>query len=438
MKLKKIVGAVLLATAPVAAFATNGMNLEGYGPVATAMGGASMAYDNGAAAMMNNPATLGLMGEGSGIGVALGFLGPDVKVAANGMNANSGGDAYYMPAVGYVTKSGKLTYGIGVYSQGGMGTEYKSSDMLMSAGMNVDPRSEVGVGRVIVPLAFNVNDKFTVGGSIDWVWATMDLRMVTSQTGFMGMMTGGNFNPGAAAPGGYYALSFSDTNDFSGAAKGTGWAGKLGFVYKITPALSVGATYHSKTSLGDLETGTGGAQVIGAATSTGKIIVRDFQWPETYGVGLAYTVNDQWMVAADYKRINWSSVMKNFRMTYQNSDGTYADFSMPQDWKDQDVFEIGASYKYNDALTLRFGGNFANNPVPDTYVNPLFPAIIKNHYTAGASYMISKQSSVDFALSYAPEVSVTGTGAAMSSGGNNGMVIKHSQTNWQIQYGYRW
>ncbi|HTY04146.1 MAG TPA: aromatic hydrocarbon degradation protein, partial [Rhodocyclaceae bacterium] len=71
MTLKKI--AALLSAAGIVspAFATNGMDLEGYGAVATAMGGASMAYDNGAGAMMNNPATLGLMGQGSGIGVAL-------------------------------------------------------------------------------------------------------------------------------------------------------------------------------------------------------------------------------------------------------------------------------------------------------------------------------------------------------------------------------
>jgi hypothetical protein len=47
--------------APSLALATNGMIMEGYGPVATGMGGAAMAYDNGTAAMANNPATLGLM-----------------------------------------------------------------------------------------------------------------------------------------------------------------------------------------------------------------------------------------------------------------------------------------------------------------------------------------------------------------------------------------
>ena len=48
--------AAILPVLPVTATATNGMNMEGYGPIATGMGGASYAYDNGTAAMMNNPA----------------------------------------------------------------------------------------------------------------------------------------------------------------------------------------------------------------------------------------------------------------------------------------------------------------------------------------------------------------------------------------------
>src|SRR5690606_21581711 len=66
---------------PLAGHATNGMNLEGYGPIATGMGGASMAYDNGTAAVMNNPATLGLMEEGNRLDFALGALRPDVSVS---------------------------------------------------------------------------------------------------------------------------------------------------------------------------------------------------------------------------------------------------------------------------------------------------------------------------------------------------------------------
>ncbi len=86
MKLKKI-AALLAAAGPMVvaapAFATNGMNMEGYGPIATGMGGASMAYDNGTAGLINNPATLGLMKSGTTrLDVAIGGLHPDVGVAS--------------------------------------------------------------------------------------------------------------------------------------------------------------------------------------------------------------------------------------------------------------------------------------------------------------------------------------------------------------------
>lgn len=460
MTLKKI--AALLAITGIAspAFATNGMNLEGYGPIAIGMGGASMAFDNGAGAMMNNPATLGMMGQGRAVGIALGFLGPDVNssVPAYGLTAPSGGDSYYMPAVGYLQKNGSLTFGVGVYSQGGMGTEYTSGSFLaMGTGDKV--RSEVGVGRVIVPLAYNVNDSLTIGGSVDWVWATMDIKMAASLADFNAMATGMSAGMQGAMGGlvGFgantFRLDFSDNNDFSGAAFGSGFAGKLGMTYKVSPAMVIGATYHTKTSLGDMETGDAGATfsafnngtALGAPVG-GKITIHNFQWPETYGIGAAYQATDKLMIAADYKRLNWSKVMKDFKMTYSTANlGTgqteSADFTISQNWDDQDIFMIGAAYRLNDALTLRVGGNFANNPIPDNRVHPLFPAIVKDHYTAGVGYMLNKQSGLDFSVAYAPEVAVTGTQATGTQGsgvgGNQGVKITHSQLSWQVQYGLR-
>jgi long-chain fatty acid transport protein len=69
---------IMLSVAP-STLATNGMNLEGYGPIANGMGGAAFAYDNGTAAVINNPATLSLMRQGWRLDLALGMLGPDVN-----------------------------------------------------------------------------------------------------------------------------------------------------------------------------------------------------------------------------------------------------------------------------------------------------------------------------------------------------------------------
>jgi long-chain fatty acid transport protein len=166
-------------------YATNGMNLEGYGPMATGMGGASMAYDNGSAAMMNNPATLGLMPQGDRLDVALGFLGPHVKSTNDptGESSTSSGNAYYMPAIGWVWKNGPLSSGVGVFSQGGMGAEY-SADSFLAWGSNEKVRSELGVGRVLIPVAYNVTKDFSIGGSLDFVWASLDLKMALNGAQF--------------------------------------------------------------------------------------------------------------------------------------------------------------------------------------------------------------------------------------------------------------
>ena len=480
MKLKKIAALLAVAGMSTPAFATNGMNMEGYGPVATGMGGASYAYDNGTAGMINNPATLGFMKSGtSRLDVAVGGLHPDVVSKMTGMpNAVSGGDAYYMPAVGYVRKDGKLAYGIGMMAQGGMGTEYgsnsflsgyQSAGYLLSGGLagsqgasGAANRSELGIGRLMFPLAYDVSDAFKVGGSIDYLWGGLDLQMVMPGAMFA-QFTG--FGGASASPLGTASGSMvtalggfglADVNwaqfDFSEGGnkmkqrlKTDGWAGNIGFTWKAAPNLTVGGVYHAKTSLGDME-GNGAINMsvdMGAGavpmSVTGKLKVVNFQWPETYGIGLAYQVNDQLMVAADYKRIGWKSVMKNFNMQFTASgnagmlaglNGTVMNATLYQNWKDQNVFMIGAAYKYNPALTLRAGLNLANNPIPNAYMNPLFPATIKNTLTLGFGYQFSPVSSFDFSLTHAPETSATNN--------NMGVTTTHAQSNnWQAMYSHR-
>jgi long-chain fatty acid transport protein len=48
-------------------------------------------------------------------------------------------------------------------------------------------------------------------------------------------------------------------------------------------------------------------------------------------------------------------------------------------------------------------------------VSDLWPAIVENPYTAGFGYAFNKQSEFSLGLSYAPEVSVTGTGPVMTA-----------------------
>lgn len=483
MKIKKIAALLAIAGISTSAFATNGMNMEGYGPVATGMGGASYAYDNGTAGMINNPATLGLMKSGTArFDIAIGGLHPNVNSSMSTpmgtFKAGSDGDAYYMPAAGYIRKTEKFTYGIGMMAQGGMGTEYGKSSFLsgsqsmmtgaMGPSSGQENRSELGIGRLMFPLAFDVTDTFKIGGTIDYLWGGLDLQMSMTGAQFAQIMNGtsnmASMSPTSTLPlamGPMMAMPGFDVNwaqfDFSEGdnkmkqrLKTNGWAGNIGFLWQATPQLSIGGVYHAKTSLKDMS-GKGAMKMgvpagmtpdgSGIMSVAGTLKVVDFQWPETFGIGLAYQVNDQLMLAADYKRIGWADTMKNFKMSFVADSGAMntamgmagrsIGLTMPQKWDDQNVVMIGGSYKYSDALTLRAGVNLADNPVPNKYVFYLFPATIKNHYTLGFGYKFNPASSIDFSYSYAPEVSTTNSFST-------GIKTTHGQSNnWQFMYSHR-
>jgi len=481
---------ILAMMAPIGANATNGMNLEGYGPIATAMGGASMAYDNGTAAVINNPATLALASDGRRADLALGLLGPNVNSSAMGQTWASDGDYYYMPAFGWASTGNDTTWGVAVFAQGGMGTEYSPGPgsafaaQQMSTGntatglgtadsgtittaANLKERSEVGVGRLMFPVARQINDKLNIGATVDFVWASLDLKMVMPGARMMQMISGGLIDGSmvgalnTAMTGGqlddvYYGyFDFSNNSDYTGKASATGYAGKLGLTYRVNERLTLGAAYHSKTDIADLDGNATVTMVVNADTGylgggansgtytdaafplQGTIKIRNFQWPETYGAGLAYQATPKVLLVADIKRIRWSDVMENFRMTFTaNNAATNGAFkgltmnaTLPQNWNDQTVIQIGVNYQADDKWTLRGGYNGASNPVPDSTVHYLFPAIVEKHYTAGAGYRIDDANAMNFSLTFTPETRVTSA---------DGIDITHSQSNWQLMYSHHY
>ena len=371
------------------AWATNGMILEGYGPVALGMGGAATALDNGTAAMMNNPATLQMGADGKRFDLAIGVLGPKVSTTIPTYpTANSGGTSYVMPAFGWLQKAGNMTYGVGMFGQGGMGTEYAVNSAL-AMGSGSDVRSELSVGRVLFPVAMKVNDKLNVGATLDFAWSNLDMKMAARGQDLGAMVNGmpsGNLAMALPqlAQATWARIDFSNTNDFSGAAKASGWTGKLGMTYQASPDLTLGASYHLKTNQGDMKTSATGASMsaFGGFTDQGQIKVLNFQMPATIAIGMAFNANPALTVAADVKRVEWSKVMKQFSMSYTSAGmGGSVNFAMPQNWNDQTVVSVGAAYRVNEVLTVRGGLNLASNPIPKEMTNPLFPAIVEDHMT---------------------------------------------------------
>jgi len=137
--------------------------------------------------------------------------------------------------------------------------------------------------------------------------------------------------------------------------------------------------------------------------------------------------------------------MQNFRMVF-TADAAQAnplaggfagldlDATLYQRWDNQTVYQLGGAYQIDKQLTLRAGFNHADNPVPNSYLNALFPAIVEDHLTAGFGYGFNDKQSIDFSLQHALEVSNTNPG--------NGTTIpavtsRHSQTSFQFIYSHR-
>lgn len=471
-------------TASGSAYATNGMSMEAYGARAGGMGGAAMGYDSGNSAVMNNPATLSLMKENSSrFGAGLTILQPDVESEAMGgmVSTESAGDSYLMPSISFIKNSGRFTYGAAVLAQGGMGTEYgeatpmsQGGTDLFSGGMSMmgnmvdlsgrEIRSEVGFGRAMAPLAVKVNDKLSVAAQLDLVWVGMDIQMDVDGATFADMAFDTNPNTDFGTASGsmvdgfqqaqgmgmiddvhWARFDFSNNNDFTGEAFDYGFGGKLGFHYKVNDKFSFGAAYHTETQIGDLEAGDATVSFDGEGMAfgggpvdvKGEIEVLDFQWPATFGIGMAYNVNDKFMLAADIKQLMWNDVLEDFKVKFtadaDQSNPVAAQFanselnaSFKQDWDDQTVYSIGGQYKVTPKLALRLGVNIADNPVPDTFLNPLFPAIVEEHYMGGIGYAFSQASQIGVAFSYAPEVEQTNS--------QNGVKSTHSQTTWRMNY----
>jgi long-chain fatty acid transport protein len=254
---------------------------------------------------------------------------------------------------------------------------------------------------------------------------------------------------GGAAAGINFAYFNADrgTDKFSQQLTTSGFAPNFGFAWQATPALSIGAAYHGKTTLSDFS-GSGsmtvdfnGGVAGGRNTGTfnGQFRVINLQWPSSASLGVAYQATDKLMLAADVKNINWSQTFQQIHIRFTTGAGIL-DMGLNQNFKDQNIAQLGMAYKVTDALTLRAGASLTDNPVPAGNMFYLFPATIANTYTMGAGYALSKYSSVDFSLSIAPSVSVTnpGVGAAAAGTGLTGLpstTSTHSQSNnWQLMF----
>jgi long-chain fatty acid transport protein len=421
MKLRGVAAALAVSgiVTSGAAFATDGYFSHGYGMKAKGMGGASTAVAQDAFGGANNPATMAFAGNQFAIGVD--WFSPHRSAertggAAFGLDGSvtSGSTNFFIPEFGlnYMVRP-DLAIGLTVYGNGGMNTNYAGGQLpspgacgpgVPPAGFNPAPgpynllcgNGSLGVDLSQLIVAPTLAWKFLEGHSIGIapLFAYQRFKAEGLQA-FAGLST--TFNPGTGA-------NPSLTNN--GYDSSSGWGVRVGYYGNLTKQVQIGASYSTKISMGNLD------KYSGLFAESGG-----FDIPSNWSLGVAFRPTQDWLLALDYMRINYSdipSVHNPSSLILQCAGGNASTcLGGPNGagfgWQSVNVFKLGAQYVVNQEWTVRAGYNYTQNPIQpqDVTFNILAPGVVQNHLTLGATWT-DKQNEVTGAFMYAFDNSVTG------------------------------
>jgi long-chain fatty acid transport protein len=413
---------LLALIASTNAFATDGYFAHGYGVKSQGMGGVGIALPQDALAAAINPAGLSLVGDRIDVGATWFRPQRETEITGNlgGAAVNGTYDAndtenFIIPEFGYnrvITPD--VTLGVSVYGNGGMNTDYeKAIPLLGSTPAGIDL-----IQLFIAPTAtWKITPSNTVGVAVNLAYQRFEAKGLQ------------NFDNA-----GYSKYPAKVTNNGHDSSYGAGV--HIGWIGQVSDAVTLGATYQSKTYMSKFD------QYKGLFAEGG-----DFDIPASYGVGIAVKATPALTVAADVQRIEYSDVDSvgnsiNNLLLKGNQLGSNKGPGFA--WRDVTAVKVGASYAFNESLTVRAGYNHSSQPIrkSETLFNILAPGVVQDHVTLGATYVLPNNSELSFSYMHAFEEKVRGNGSippgAPPAGFGGGEAnLKMYQDSLGIAYGWQ-
>lgn len=392
---KVLIILAFILTLSSSAFATNGTNLIGIGPIARSMGGVGIAAPQDAiSAVFANPAAMcfGPYCPSSEFNFSgtLFMPSPEGKVTEAGSvtQADSDDKVYMIPAIGISApiSSGPRAwrFGLAAYGVSGLGVDYRDTNL--DQGRPGD-YTHLQIMKFSPAIAFQPNNQISLGLAPHINYSTVDLE------------SGNSFNYGFGA--------------------------QIGAIYKPIDSLALGVTYISGLKV-DHENVTFDPLTYSRADL-------ELESPQQLGFGVAFHLMDgQLLLEADAKWLNWA-----------DAEG-YEDF----DWDDQWVFAVGAQFAATPNLFLRAGYNYGENPVKEHNSfadHPLvygferlriigFPAIVESHLTLGIGYQFSPRFSLDLGYVHAFEETISESGTS----GGQPVTFESTLSEDSLDFGLTW
>ncbi len=386
-----IIGIAAVMTLPTLA-AANGLNLNGLGTRAQAMGGAYVSLANDFSAVFWNPA--GAAGFRKDM---FGFYALDLMPRATyfvdqtripeeppTVDAKTP-TAHYLGFLGayYKPIGSKVVVGLGISTPSGLGTKWDGQDFVrLSGGTAFDWSSKIGVFSVSPLVAVKLSDWLSVGATLNVNLGTFNLKM-----------PGGSADLGeGTVPLGQYEEQMT----------GWGFGATFGVMAKPADSFAIGLTVRTPST----------ASFKGAANLSylsmydlpgSSELRRKITWPLWIAGGLSFRPFERLLLSAD---VHWTQWSKLDRITTDYLDGVWATLMAAGhkdvqvlDWKDATQIRFGAEYMLNTTTTLRAGYYNDPAPGPDPTINVLLPTYTYNALSVGLGKTLGDLQ-LDFGLEY--------------------------------------
>jgi long-chain fatty acid transport protein len=408
----------------LAALATDGYFSHGYGMTGKGMAGVgvSVALDGFAGA--NNPAASAFAGNRLDLGVD--WFSPQRSSSRSGsgggvLDFKSDIDStnFFIPELAYNAKvSDQVSWGISVYGNGGMNTDYTNTPLNCSPfggppqanGLCGQGKLGVDLSQLIIAptMAFKLSPDHSIG--IAPLFAYQRFKADGVQL----------FTQLSQAPG-------NVTNQ--GYDSSTGWGARVGYMGRLAPGTTLGASYTTKMNMGKLD------KYKGLFAEDGG-----FDIPAHMAAGISFEPAKSWLMAIEWERIQYNDI-KSVGNPSTNRAPLGSSGGPGFGWQDVDVLKIGIQWQQSPQLTLRAGYNHCDNPITarDVTFNILAPGVIKDHLTLGFTYALDKDSDITMAYMHGFSNSVTGASFfnAFAPGQGGTEKIEMYQNSLGIAWGKR-
>ncbi|QJR80727.1 long-chain fatty acid transporter [Alteromonas pelagimontana] len=287
-------------------------------------------------------------------------------------NENDIADSAVIPSFFYAQPiNEKVSVGLGIFSSYGLSTDYSDDFNALHFADN----AEITTITMNPTVAYKVTDTISLGLGLSVTYA--DAEIGTSTPKAVAALTQGAIPANATIV------------NLQGDDLGYGW--NVGAFWQATSTTNVALSYRAETELNlsgeinsDLEPtyNQGGKLALNLASIT-ELAVNQI-------------INDQWSVQASVNFTDWSTFDK---LEANLADGT--DLLLKQeDFEDTWRASIGATYQYNDQITLRAGYAYDDGAVSYAHRSLSIPDTDRQWFTVGATYAVTASTSVDFGYAY--------------------------------------